>query len=360
MPLPGARYLVYFGTYTGAKSKGVYVSRFDPASGKLEPARLAGELARPSWLTVHPNQRVLYAVSELGNDARSEGAIASFSIDPSTGELKLLNQVSSGGGGACHLAVDRTAKAIAVANYGTGSVALFALDADGRLGRRLAFVQHHGSSVNERRQSGPHAHAVVLSPDNRFLFVPDLGLDQILSYRFDPTAGLAPNDPPFAKVKPGLGPRHFAFHPNGKFAYCLTEMGSAVTAFSYDAQKGALAEIQNISSLPPDFSGEDNSAEIALDDAGRFLYASNRGHDSIAVFAVDSKKGTLAPVEYVPTQGKNPRNFGIDPTGRHLLAANQNSDNVVVFRRDEKTGRLSPAGQVLDVPSPVCIQFVKE
>lgn len=355
---PGSSTLVYFGTYTGPKSKGIYVSRFDAASGKLGPINLAGEIVKPSWVTVHPNRRFLYAVSELGNDGRTEGAISSFAIDPATGELRFLNKVSSGGGGSCHLAIDKAGKTIFVSNYGSGSAAAFALEADGKIGQRTAFVQHHGSSVDAKRQTGPRAHAVVLSADNRFLFVPDLGLDQIMSYRIGPAGALAPNDPPFVKLKPGLGPRHFAFHPSGKFAYNINEMGSAVTAFSYDAAKGALQELQTLSTLPKDFTGENNSAEIGVDAAGRFLYASNRGHDSIAVFAIDAKKGTLAVVEHVSTQGKIPRNFRIDPTGKFLLVANQNSDNVVVFRRDAKTGRLTPAGQVLEVPSPVCMEFL--
>jgi 6-phosphogluconolactonase len=246
-----------------------------------------------------------------------------------------------------------------VANYGSGSVAAYPLNADGSVGPASAFVQHAGSSTGPR-QRGPHAHAVVLSPDNRFVFVPDLGLDQILSYRLDAAKStLAPNDPPFTKVTQGSGPRHFVFHPNGQFAYTLSEMGSLVTVFAYDRAGGTLKDLQTISTLPKDFSGTNNSAELEVHPNGKFLYASNRGHDSIAVFAIDPRAKTLTLVEHVPTQGKMPRNFAIDPTGAYLLAANQNTNNIVIFRIDQKTGRLTPTGDDLKTPSPVCLIFLR-
>jgi 6-phosphogluconolactonase len=354
----GTRYLVYIGTYTGPNSKGIYAYRFDPAAGKTESIGLAGEIVRPSFLALHPNRRFLYAVSELGNDGKVNGSITAFAIDHATGALAALNTVSSGGGGACHLAVDKTGKTLVVANYGSGSVAAFPLSPDGRLNPATALMQHSGSSVDPKRQTGPHAHAVVLSADNRFVFVPDLGLDQIRIYRLDAaTARLTPNDPPFVSAKPGSGPRHFAFSPNGRFAYSLHEMGSLVTAWAYTPASGLLAELQTISTLPADFHGEDNSAEIEIDAKGRFLYASNRGHDSITAFAIE-RNGELKLVENVPTQGHIPRNFKIDPTGRYLFAANQNTNNIVIFRIDPRTGRLSPSVQVLEVQSPVCVQFV--
>src|SRR5436190_128911 len=264
-------YFVYYGLYTGPKAKGVMVSRFDTETGKLEPPKLAGEVVNPSWVTVHPNGKFLYAVSEVGNDARSEGAISSFAIDTKTGDLKFLHKVGSGGGGSCHLAIDKAGKAIYVANYGAGSVAAFELAPDGTIGRRQALLQHSGSSTDPKRQRGPHAHAVVLSKDSRYLFVPDLGLDQYLGYRVGGAAGLEANQPPFVKVKPGSGPRHFAFHPSGKFAYGLNEMGSSVTAFGYNPAEGSLKEIETLSTLPEDFRGEDNSAEIEVDAAGKFV-----------------------------------------------------------------------------------------
>ncbi len=350
-------YLVYLGTYTGPKSKGIYVTRFDPASGKLDPIKLAGEVEQPSWVTLHPNGRYLYAVSELGGNV--QGTVSSFAVDNRSGELKLLNRTGSGGTVACHLAIDKTGKTIAVANYGNGSVATIHLEADGKLGQRISLQQHAGSGANPRRQRGPHAHAVVLSHDNRFLFVPDLGLDKIMIYRFDAATGaITPNDPPSVSVKPGSGPRHFAFAPRAPFAYGLNEMGSSVIAFAYDAAKGSLREVQNITTLPSGFSGENNCAEIQVDRAGKFLYASNRGDDSIAVFSIHPRQGTLTHVERVSTQGKIPRNFSLDPTGNYLLAANQNTNNLVTFKVNRKSGKLTPAGQVLEVPSCVCIEFL--
>ena len=349
------KYFVYVGTYTGEQSKGIYTFQFDPASGDMTPVKLAGEVVNPSFLTIHPNRKFLYAVSEL-----PKGSVTAFAIDAKTGALTPLNSVPTGGGGACHLVVDKTGKSLMVANYGTGSVAAFPLGADGRLGEAAVLIKHSGSSVNAKRQRGPHAHAVVLSADNRFVFAPDLGLDQILSYRLDPAkASLSPNDPPFAKVAPGSGPRHFAFHPKGKFAYVVNEMGSSVTAFRYDALRGALTELQTLSTLPKDFSGEDQSAELEVDAKGRFLYASNRGHDSIAVFAI-GRDGKLTLVENASTQGKTPRNFKIDPTGAFLFAANQDSGTIVQFRIDSKSGRLKPTGKTAEISKPVCVQFVIE
>jgi 6-phosphogluconolactonase len=351
--LAAHKYFAYVGTYTAETSKGIYTFEFDSASGGMTPPKLAAEITNPSFLTIHPNRKFLYAVSEVGN-----GSVTGFAIDAKTGALTRLNSVPAGGGVTCHLVVDKTGKSLMVANYGTGSVAAFPLGADGRLGEATMVIKHSGSSVNARRQRGPHAHAVVLSADNRFVFAPDLGLDQILSYRLDPVkASLSPNDPPFAKVAPGSGPRHFAFHPKGKYAYAINEMASSVTAFRYDASRGALTEIETLSTLPKDFSGEDNSAELEVDVKGRFLYGSNRGHDSIAVFRI-GKDGKLTMVENTPTQGKTPRNFKIDPTGAYLFAANQDSGNIVQFRIDPKSGRLKPTGKTLEVSKPVCVQFV--
>ncbi|HWB96790.1 MAG TPA: lactonase family protein [Bryobacteraceae bacterium] len=356
-PETAGKYLVYVGTYTGPNSKGIYAYRFDPATGALESIGLAGEVVNPSFLTLHPNRKFLYAVSELGVDGKTNGLVTAFAIDAKSGRLTKLNTVSTIGGGACHLVVDHTGKALYVANYGTGSTAAFPVHADGSLGEHTALIQHKGSSVG-RRQRGPHAHGVYLSADNRFLLVPDLGLDQVLVFRIDPAkASLTPNDPPFGSVPPGLGPRHMAFHPGGKYVYVLNEMGSRVTAFDFDGSRGALKELQTISTLPKDFKGEDNSAEIEVDRAGRFVYASNRGHDSITVFSI-GKDGRLTPVETVLTLGKTPRNFKIDPSGAYLLAANQDSNNIVLFHVDRKTGRLKPTGKRVDCPAPVSIQFV--
>jgi 6-phosphogluconolactonase len=353
-------YLVFIGTYTRQNSKGIYASRLDAGTGKLSPVELAGETSNPSFLAIHPNRRFLYAVSEVADfGGQKSGAVAAFTIDRLSGKLTLLNQVSSRGDGPCYVIVDKSGKSALVANYGGGSVAALPIKPDGSLGEASAFIQHAGSSVVPRRQAGPHGHSINPSPDNRFAVAADLGLDQLLVYRFDPAkSSLTPNDPPFTKLNPGAGPRHFAFHTSGKFAYAINEIQSTVTALAYDSSKGVLRELQTISTLPKDFTGNNSTADVHVHPSGKFVYGSNRGHDSIAVFAVDTSKGTLMAVEQVSTQGRTPRNFGIDPSGSYLLAANQATNNIVVFRIDQKTGRLTPTGQVLDAPTPVCLKFL--
>lgn len=348
-------YRVYFGTYTrSGKSKGIYLSRFNSSTGVLSAPELAGEVGNPSFLTIHPNRLRLYAVTE-----GVEGTVNAFSIDPTTGKLTAINQVMSRGSSPCYVVVDNAGTHALIVNYGTGSVAAFPLNTDGRLGEASAFIKHEGSSVDPKRQAGSHAHSINLSADNRFAIAADLGTDKVVVYKYDTVKGtLAPNDPPFVKVKPGSGPRHFAFHPKGKLAYVINEMGSAVTAFSWDAKRGVLKELQTISTLPADFKGENNCAEVQVHKSGKFVYGSNRGHDSIAVFKVDPGKGTLTMVEQASTQGKTPRNFRVDPTGAYMLAANMNSDSVVVFKVDQKTGKLTPTGQKIEVASPVCIKFL--
>ena len=359
------QYLVYVGTYTQEngqpnKSKGIYAYRFDADSSRITPLDAAAETVNPSFLAVHPNRRFLYAVNEVANyKGQRSGAVSAFSIDRVTGKLTLLNEVLSKGADPCYITLDQTGKYILVANYTGGSVAAFPVQSDGRLGEASAFVQHTGHGAKLERQEGPHAHSIDVSSDNRFALVDDLGLDELLVYRFDGTKGsLTPNDPKFAKLADGAGPRHFAFHPNAKFAYVVNELQSSVTVFSYSAASGVLHEEQTVSTLPKDFSGHNDDAEVKVHPSGKFLYASNRGHDSIAVFAVDQSKGTLTPVQDVPTQGKTPRNFEIDPGGSFLFAANENSNNIAIFRIDAKTGRLAPTGQVLEVPAPVCVKFV--
>ena len=296
-------------------------------------------------------------------DGKESGSVSAFSIDAKSGTLTLLNQESSVGTGPAHLIVDTTGRNVLVANYGGGSVAALPIGTDGKLKPSTAFVQHTGSSVNPQRQNRPHAHSINVDPGNRFAYVADLGLDKVLIYRFDAATGtLVANDPPFAQVKPGAGPRHFAFHPKGRFAYVINEIDLTVTAFASDAAKGALTEVQTVSSLPPGESVQTgySTAEVQVHPSGRFLYGSNRGHNSLSVFAIDEKTGRLTYVENVPTQGSTPRGFGIDPTGAFLLAGNQRSDSVVVFRIDQKTGRLTPTGQTLTIGSPVCVKFVQD
>jgi len=352
---------VYVGTYTGGASKGIYLFHLDLATGRLQPAGLAAEVVNPTFLAVHPNRQFLYAVGEIGNFAGGKtGAVSAFSVNPDTGKLALLNQQASGGAGPCHLVVDGTGKYVLVANYGGGSVACLPIRADGRLGEATAFIQHQGSSVNRRRQQGPHAHSVNLDAANRFAFVADLGLDKILVYRFDAKSGkLTPNEPPFTSLAPGAGPRHFAFHPNGRYAYAINELNSTVTAFDYRAQGGALEPLQTVSTLPKEFRGRSTTAEVQVHPSGKFLYGSNRGHDSIAIFAVDVNTGKLRLVGHQLTGGKTPRNFGLDPTGAYLLAANQTTDNMVVFRIDAKTGKLQATGPSIPVPAPVCVKFIR-
>ncbi|HXY50449.1 MAG TPA: lactonase family protein [Terriglobales bacterium] len=354
----GNRYLLYVGTYTTKESRGIYAYRYDAGSGATIPLGLAAESENPSFLAIHPNRRFLYAVNELERyRGQSSGAVSAFAIDSATGRLKLLNTLPSSGADPCYLALDRTGKHLLVANYTGGSVAVFPLQGDGSLGEASAFVQHTGSSVNRERQEGPHAHWMETSPDNRFALATDLGLDEVIVYRFDAAKGtVTPSDPPFAKLNAGAGPRHFAFHPNGNYGYLVNELQSTVTVFSYQA--GALHELQTVSTLPSDFRGKNDAAEIEVDPSGRFLYTSNRGDDSIALFAIDPAKGMLTAVGFTNAGGKTPRNFTLDPTGTRLFVANQDSGNIVVFAIDQKNGRLMPTGRVLTVPSPVCLKFV--
>jgi 6-phosphogluconolactonase len=360
----GSQYLVYIGTYTTKQeSKGIYAYRFDVGTGKLTEIGLAAESVDPSFVAVHPSGKYLYAVNELSDfNGQNSGAISAFAIDHKTGKLTLLNQVSTHGGGPCYVSLDATGRWVLVANYDGGSVATLEVQGDGSLSLVKGFVQHAGSSVDKERQEAPHAHWIATSPDNRFALAADLGLDDVLVYKLDPSRGsLTPNTPPFAPVKPGSGPRHFAFHPNGKFGYVLTEMATTVTAFSYDAKKGALTPIQTVPTLPKDYSGPTEAAEIAVHPSGKFLYASNRaGIDTITVFSIDPAKGTLKQTGRVSTKGKTPRNFAIDPTGAYLLAANQESGNVVVFKIDATTGALTPQGEEAKVPAPVCVSFLED
>ena len=353
------QFLVYVGSYTGPKSKGIYVCRFDVATGRLTAPELAAETANPSFIAIHPNRRFIYAVSEMRNaEVKKCGAVSAFSIRRDTGRLTFLNQVSSGGTNPCHLIVEKTGKCILVANYRSGSVAAASIQADGRLAEASAVVQHAGSSVDPVRQKGPHAHSVNLDTANRFAFVADLGLDEVRIYRFDPNKGtLAPNNPPSAFIKPGSGPRHFAFHPSGCFAYVINEMGNTITVFSYDPAGGALVELQTIPTIPDDYRGETYASEVRIHPSGKYLYGSNRGHDSIAVFAIDQDKGILTTVAIQPCGGKWPRHFAIDPAGVWLLAGNERSDTIALFRIDPNTGKLIPTGDVVPVPAPVCIKF---
>jgi len=358
--------LAFVGTYTTkTSSKGIYAFRYDSATGKLTSLGVAAETVDPSFLAIHPSGKFLYAVNETGNfQGQASGAISAYAIDRSTAKLTLLNQVASGGADPCYVSLDKTGKYVLVANYTGGSAAVFPILDDGKLGSRTAFVQHTGHGVNLERQEGPHLHWTGTSPDNRFVLMTDLGLDEVGIYRFDSTKGtLGIRDSLHAMVTDGAGPRHIAFHPNGKIFYLLNEMQGTVDVYAYKAReekRPTTQVLQEISTLPADYAGakQNTTAEIVVHPSGRFLYASNRGHDSIAVFAIDSATGKLTSKGYVPTGGKEPRHFAIDPTGKYLLAENQLSDSIVTFGIDPASGQLTVTGDSVSVPSPVDLVFL--
>ncbi len=356
------RYRVYVGTYTNGKSEGIYTCEFDAATGKLTTPRLAAKSVNPSFVAVHPNRKFLYAVNETVQfRGEKSGGVTAFSIDAKTGALTELNQQSSRGGAPCHLVVDRAGKNVLVANYVGGNVASLPIGDSGKLGPASSFIQHKGSSVDRRRQEGPHAHSINLDAANRFAFAADLGIDEILIYKFDPRSGkLTANDPPSVEVAAGAGPRHFAFHPNGKFAYVINELHLTVTAFAYNADAGELQTMQTISTLPKgeSRSSGQSTAEVRVHPSGRFLYGSNRGHNTIAVYKIDQETGRLTHLENESTGGETPRNFFVDPTGKFLLAENQSTGTIVVFAIDPQQGTLTPTGTVVEVPNPVCIRMV--
>ncbi len=351
--------LVFVGTYTEGASKGIYAYELNSRDGSLHLVGLAAETPSPSFLAIHPNKHLLYAVNEVENfQGKKAGAVTGFSIDRETAKLEKINDASSGGPGPCHLSVDKSGKYVLVANYSGGSVEVLPINEKGQLGEPTAFIQHTGSGVNKERQGAPHAHSINLDSHNRFALAADLGLDKIFVYRFDAQTGsLTPNTFPFVQIAPGSGPRHFAFHPNGKNAYVIDEMLSTATAFTWDGANGVLQEIQTVSTLPNGPVAGNSTAEIQVHPSGKFLYGSNRGHNSIAVFSID-KTGRLTPVENESTRGKTPRNFGIDPSGRFLIAANQDSDSLAVFKIDQKTGALDPVGETVAAPKPVCVKFL--
>ena len=357
--------LVYVGTYTGAKAKGIYLFRLQtenlevPQNITLVPLGLAAETSNPSFLELDLKRRRLFAVNELQEfSGKPGGAVSAFTIHPD-GKLTLLNQQPSMGAGPCHVALDNDGRHVLISNYSSGTVAVLPIAADGKLGAASDVVQHAGRSVNPQRQSGPHAHCATLDAANRFVFVCDLGLDRIMAYRFDAARGtLTPNTPPFASVRPGSGPRHMVFRPDGRFAYVANELTSTISVFAYDARAGALKEIQTVSTLPEHFDRPNTAAEIDVHPSGKWVYVSNRGHNSVVLFAADPERGTLTYVEEQGTGGDKPRHFGIEPSARHLAIGNQDSDTVLVCRIDAGNGRLRPSGVFASVPSPACVKFL--
>jgi 6-phosphogluconolactonase len=355
-PAFAAGSIAYVGTYTDTAAKGIYALKWNAGSKTFVSLGLQAEVANPSFVAVSPSHRFLYAITERAARRDGTGSLSSFSIDPATGALKLLNHVLAHGNTTAHLIVDATGKWLLVANYGSGSVAAFALKPDGSIGEETDFKQHSGSSVNAHRQMGPHPHEVVLSADNRFLYVPDLGLDKVFVYALDGATGkltLAST----TDTRPGFGPRHMLFGKDGRFAYVLGEMGSAVAVMSADKASGKLTLVDATDTVPPRLTEENNSAELALSSDGRFLYATNRGHDSVTVFSVNGRNGRLTNLQNIPTQGHIPRGMALDPNGTHLLTGNQNSDTITVFDRDIKTGKLAFASLMTDIPTAVCILF---
>ena len=348
------QYLAFIGTYTQGDSEGIYSYRFDMASGRLDRLGAIGGIENPTFLALSPSGDRLYAV-----EAVTPGTVHAYSVDRRTGALSHLNQQSSEGDGPCHVSVDRTGQYVLVANYMSGSVAALPIDERGKLRPASGFVQHEGSSVDPDRQKEPHAHSIILDQANAFAFAADLGTDKLMIYKLDLASGkLVASDSPWARTPPGAGPRHFDFHPNGRFAYLINEMGSSVTAFHYDPARGMLNEIHTVPTLPHDFDGVSHCADVHVHPSGKFLYGSNRGHDSIAVFSIDHDTGKLTELGHESTQGETPRNFVIDPSGTYLLAANQDTHDIVTFRIDQESGMPEPTGQRAESPSPVCIKLL--
>ena len=356
------RYRVFVGTYPGGDSisKGVYSCEFDAETGKLSEPVLAAELINPSFLAIHPSGKYLYAVNEVSEGpGRGNGAVTALTIN-ADGTLTKINHQASEGGAPCHCNVDSTGTNLLIANYGGGNVAVYPISEDGSLKPVSCNIQHEGSSVDKSRQGAPHAHSINISSDNKFAYAADLGLDKIMIYKLDAEAHtLTPASQPAALVTPGGGPRHFAIHPSSKFAYTNNEITMVVTGFSRNPEDGSLKASQEISTIPAGFDGRKSTAECLVHPSGKFLYVSNRGHETITAFMIDQETGLLTYVENEPTGGKEPRNFFIDPSGKWLLAENQNSDTVYVFSIDQQTGALKPTGDFVTVGRPVCIRMVK-
>lgn len=353
---------LYIGTYTSGSSQpgeGIYIYRMNEKTAELTHYKTVTGVQDPSFLAFDSKRRHLYAVNEIEQfEGKSSGSVSAFSVDKKTGDLNFLNKQSTSGAHPCHLIVDEKDNHVLVANYSGGNVAVLPIMEGGSLGMTTNVVQHRGSSVNKDRQSGPHAHCITLDESNRYALAVDLGLDKILVYKFDKKGGqLLANKVPSVDVSPGDGPRHLTFHPNGKFVYVINELSNTIIAFAYEKDDGTLKRVQTVSTLPLGFQGRSWTAEIVISESGKYLYGSNRGHDSIVSFAIDEESGHLTYIEHVSTQGKHPRHFTIAPNGKILLVANRDSNSIVSFRIDKDTGRLTPTGQVTSVPKPVCLLF---
>ena len=350
----------YVGNYGTGQDGGIYLCRLNSLTGEITLQGETKGIDNPSFLAIDSNNHFLYAVNEVSDvNGNPGGAVSSFEIDPENGRLRFVAQQLTLGESPCHISIDRTGKFLLITNYTGGNVTVVPILQDGNPGNYVEHIQHKGQSINPDRQNAPHPHSINLSPDNNYAFVPDLGLDKILIYRFDPQTGkLRPGDFPYISLKPGSGPRHFTFHPDGRFAYVINELNSTVTVFKYKSVKGTLKEIQTISTLPEEFTGESNCADIHIHPNGKYLYGSNRGHNSIVIFSIDPSNGKLIQRGFTSTQGDFPRNFAIDPSGLYMLAANQRSDSIFSFRINIETGELIPTGHMIEIPKPVCIKFL--
>lgn len=350
---------IFIGTYTHGSSKGIYAYRWIAESGTMEPLGLAAETPNPSFLALSPDHKALYAVNELDTyQGKPGGSVSAYSIHPNAPELTLRNVVPSGGSGPCNLMADHTGRALFVANYDSGNAASFRILASGDLSQPVTDIHYNGHSVNPERQQSAHTHCTTVSPGNRYLLVNDLGMDRIMVYRFNPeTARLIANDPPFYSAIPGSGPRNLTFHPNRRWAYSINEILSTLDGLRWDHASGTLTRFQNISTLPADFHGPNAAATVAVHPNGRFLYASNRGNDSIAAFSIDPATGKLTPRQHISCGGRFPRHFAIDPAGWWLVVANQNSANLAVLACDPQSGRLTATGKQYPLDSPVCVVF---
>jgi 6-phosphogluconolactonase len=359
--IAGDNYLVYFGCQTGPKtgSKGIYVSNFNSASGELSDPALAVETGSPGFLAIHPSKKYLYSIGELAGSDKKEGGVSAFQINLPDGKLSLINQVPSVGAGPCHVGLDKTGKMAMIANYSGGSVASYAIGDGGALSEAVTFVQHEGRSVNERRQAGPHAHSVNVSPDNRYALACDLGMDQVLVYKIEPNMGKMTAHG-HAKLPAGSGPRHLAFHPNGKFVFVNNELSMTETTFAYDAEKGTLTEVETVSTLPEADRGKEgfSTAETVVHPSGKFVYVSNRTHDTIAVFTCDAATGKLTLIQNAAAEGQIPRNFNLDPTGKWMVVAHQNSGTAALFKVDQDTGMVNYTGKKVNIGGSICVRFL--
>lgn len=356
----GVERSIYVGTYTSATSRGIHLLRFDPITGSIKVVGLAAEVVNPSYLAIAPGGRHLCAVNEVGTlNGQPVGGLTTFAISPQDGLLRQINQVSSGGASPCYVSLDPAGRHVLAANYSGGNLIVVPIGKDGVLGQTSHLVQHQGSGGNPQRQAGPRAHCVIFSPQRRHVLAVDLGIDRVMIYRWDgPQGKLIPNSPAEFRTRPGAGPRHIDFHPNGRLAAVINELDSTLISCSWDGAKGELKEIQTVPTLPAGFSGTNYCADLHFHPNGRFVYGSNRGHDSIGIWRVDARTGSLELVGHESTGGRNPRNFVIDPSGRWLLAANQASDSIILFRIDQKTGRLTRTGQPVTISMPVCLKFL--